>query len=127
MKKILVIEDEPAMRSGMVRLLMLKGFNVYEAADGEIGLLLSETIQPDLILCDINIPVFNGFVILRHVRRHLTTASIPFVILTSQIDQEVHQRSLELGASEFLSKPVSPENLLTVVKYQLEVAANREQ
>jgi DNA-binding response OmpR family regulator len=126
-KRILVIEDEPAIRSGMVRLLMLKGFNVYEAADGEIGLLLSEAIQPDLILCDINLPVFNGFVILRQVRRNSTTASIPFIILTSHTDQEVHQRSLELGASEFLSKPISPDELLTVVKHQLEVAASREQ
>lgn len=124
MKKILVIEDDPVIRLGIVRSLLLQGFHVFEAADGEVGLLLSKTLQPDLILCDINLPVFDGFVVLRQVRRNSTTASIPFVVLTSQTDEEIHQRSLELGASDFLSKPITFDQLLTVVKHQLKVAAS---
>ena len=124
MKSILVIEDEPAIRLGIVRLLVSKGFHVFEATDGKVGLLLSETLQPDLILCDINLPVFDGFVILRQVRRNSTTASIPFVVLTGQTDEEVHQRSLELGASHFLRKPISFDKLLTVVNHQLKVTTS---
>lgn len=124
MKRILVIEDEPAARLGIVRSLVSQGFHVFEAADGKVGLLLSETLQPDLILCDINLPVVDGFVILRQVRGNSTTAFIPFVVLTSQTDEEIHQRSLELGASHFLSKPISFDTLLTVVSHQLRVTTS---
>jgi DNA-binding response OmpR family regulator len=124
MRRILVIEDEPAIRLGIARSLSSKGFHVFEAADGKVRLLLSETLQPDLILCDINLPVIDGFAILRQVRGNSITASIPFVVLTSQTDEEIHQRSLELGASHFLSKPISFNELLTVVTHQLKVATS---
>lgn len=124
MRRILVIEDESAIRLGIARLLASKGFHVFEAPDGRIGLLLSETLQPDLILCDINLPVLDGFEILRQVRRNLTTASIPFIVLTSQTNEETHQRSLELGASHFLSKPINFNELLTVVNHQIELATS---
>ncbi|MEA5452407.1 response regulator [Leptolyngbya sp. CCNP1308] len=121
-KRILVIEDEPAIRLGMVRLLLLHKFNVVEAADGEMGLLLSKTIHPDLILCDINLPVVNGFEILRQVRGNSATTFTPFVVTTSQTDQKIYQRSLELGANHFFNKPISFDKLLTVVNHHLGIS-----
>ena len=113
---ILVIEDDDMMRSTLFEILELEDFNVVSAGDGLLGLRLGKEMQPDLIICDLNIPIINGYGVLQRLRENSTTANIPLIFLTSDSNPESRQRAMQLGANSYLTKPVTISKLLETIK-----------
>lgn len=113
---ILLIEDDDMMRSTLFEILEIENFNVVSAGDGILGLRLAKEMQPDLIICDLNIPLLNGFGVLQSLRESLTIANIPFIFLTCENNPETRQRAMQLGANSYLTKPVTISKLLETIK-----------
>jgi DNA-binding NarL/FixJ family response regulator len=120
MKKILIIEDEPQMRRNVQRMLQMEGFNAVAAADGNEGVALAQKELPDLILCDITMPGLDGHGVLSSLRAERATAGIPFIFLTARGDRTDLRTGMNLGADDYLVKPVSITDILAAIKARFE-------
>jgi DNA-binding response OmpR family regulator len=115
-KKILVIEDEPALLDTLEYNLVRRGYVVDTAKDGQAALSRARTFKPDLVVLDINLPYLDGFEVCRILRRDM---NMPILMLTAR-DAEVDRVvGLEIGADDYLTKPFSMRELLARVKAQL--------
>jgi diguanylate cyclase (GGDEF)-like protein len=119
MTKVLVIEDEPAIRNNLVVLLEKEGFEALPAENGLVGVELARVYHPDLIICDITMPELDGYGVLDKLRQDTTTASIPFIFLTARSDKADLRRGMLLGADDFLSKPYTRVELLEAIRTRL--------
>ena len=109
---ILVIEDDGAFRKELVKLLKSDGFTPKEAATGKSGLSEALKEPPDLVILDLGLPGIDGRQVCRSLKDQVLTAGIPVLILTGQ-DQEGQEIScLDMGADDYLTKPVDPQRLL---------------
>src|SRR5215467_12988914 len=120
MTKILIIEDEPAMRANLEDILELEGFLPILAANGKEGIRLARDQQPDLILCDILMPDMGGYAVLEALRAESSTVRIPFVFLTAKGERSDVRDGMELGADDYLIKPVRVDELLRAIDIRLE-------
>ena len=125
MKKILVIEDEPAMRSNLRDILELENFSPVVAANGREGIATATRELPDLILCDVMMPEQDGHAVLAALRANPATAKIPFVFLTAKGEHADIRTGMNLGADDYLVKPVKVDDLLEAIAARLERAAQR--
>lgn len=119
---ILIIEDNEALRSNLFQVLEFADFNVLSAEDGYSGLQLAKELQPDLIICDINMPKLNGFEVLQKLRENVNTATIPFIFHTADTDPDSQRRAMQLGANGYLKKPVALGKLLETITNQCQLA-----
>ncbi len=132
--RILMVDDEPTTLDVLEMYLEEAGYRQLVATDEPATVMgLLEAEPPDVLLLDLMMPVVSGFDILAMVRSERRFAHLPVVILTSSTDSEVKLRALGLGATEFLSKPVDPselvlrlQNILSVKAYQDRIRAERE-
>lgn len=122
MKKILVIEDQPQMRRNLVTILEMEGFQPLAADNGRAGLDSALRDKPDLILCDVMMPELDGHAVLAELRSHPGFAQIPFIFLTAKGDKGDVRAGMNLGADDYLTKPVRREELLAAVHARLERA-----
>lgn len=122
--KILIIEDEERLRNNLKELLELSGYTVATAEDDENGIEGMNIIQPDVIICDINMPFMDGFDVLEVLRLYPSLKDIPFIFLTAKTEESDVKKGMELGANEYLFKPVRKPDLLDAIKRCLE---NRKQ
>lgn len=113
MTKVLIIDDAPADRRLLRDALEADGFEVEEAEDGQGGLRKLFTSRPDVIVLDVLMPNMDGWEVCKRVREITET---PIVMLTSLDREEEIVRGLDLGADDFVSKPVSPRHLIARVK-----------
>jgi len=120
MQTILIIEDEEPLRLTLSDRLNMEGFRVQTARDGTEGLNQALTEPPDLILCDIMMPGMDGYAVLQNLRMDDRTASIPFIFLTAKADPPQVRVGMELGANDYLCKPVSKADLLAAIRAQLD-------
>ena len=120
MTKILVIEDERATRTNIVNFLEAEGFDTLVAENGRLGIELAQTHLPDLIICDILMPELDGYDVLTTLQQQRQTASIPFIFLTVTATEASFQQSIDLGADDYLSKPVTSEQLRHAIALQLQ-------
>lgn len=120
MKKVLIIDDEEPIRLNLSDLLAEEDFEVIDAPNGTQGLQLAFEEQPDLIICDVNMPDIDGFQVLLKIRENLATAQIPIIFLSAGDDTLYRQKALQLGANNYLSKPVNLLKLLLAINEQLE-------
>lgn len=120
MKTILVIDDTPEVLDYMVDTLQLEGFKVLTAENGHVGIEQCKQHLPDLILCDVMMPVINGYDVLEALHQDPATEIIPFIFVTSKKELTDFRKGMELGADDYLSKPFSDEELLHAVKTRLE-------
>jgi DNA-binding NarL/FixJ family response regulator len=119
MKKILVIEDEPEMRRNLLTILKLEKFAALGAENGRAGLELVERERPDLILCDVMMPELDGHGVLATLRESEATASIPFIFLTAKGEKTDLRSGMNLGADDYLTKPVAKADLLHAIAARL--------
>ncbi len=119
MKKILVIEDEPEMRRNLLTILKLEKFAALGAENGRAGLELVERERPDLILCDVMMPELDGHGVLAALRESEATASIPFIFLTAKGEKTDLRSGMNLGADDYLTKPVAKADLLHAIAARL--------
>ncbi len=113
-KRILVVEDDPAILTGLVDLLQGEGFAVEQAMDGAAALARHAEARPDLVLLDVMIPEKNGYEVCREIRR--TDASTPVIMLTAKGEEVDKVVGLELGADDYVVKPFSARELLARVR-----------
>ena len=116
MKTILLIEDEPQMRRNVLRMLELEGFTTIGAEDGLQGLSAAMQRRPDLILCDVTMPGLDGYGVLAKLREDPLTASIPFIFLTAKGERADLRTGMNLGADDYLVKPVAIKELLAAMQ-----------
>jgi DNA-binding NarL/FixJ family response regulator len=116
MKKILVIEDEPEMRRNLVTILRLEKFQVLSAENGRVGLELAGRELPDLILCDVMMPELDGREVLKALRNEATTRNVPFIFLTAKGEKADLRSGMNLGADDYLTKPVARTDLLDAIE-----------
>ena len=129
MHRILVIEDEPEMRRNLLTILKLEQFTPLGAENGRVGLELVRREKPDLILCDVMMPELDGHGVLEALRRDEDTASIPFIFLTAKGEKTDLRSGMNLGADDYLTKPVAKADLLRAIAARLrrsEQTAQRE-
>lgn len=119
MKKILVIEDDRIMRENIAELLELVGYEVAIAKDGKEGVQKAQSILPDLIVCDIKMPVLDGYGVLHILQKDMVTAAIPFIFLTAKTERQDLRKGMEMGADDYLAKPFEDTELLKAVETRL--------
>jgi CheY-like chemotaxis protein len=118
-EKVLVIEDAPDTLTSLLDLLESEGFQTLGAKNGLIGLQLAKEQMPDLIVSDIRMPEMNGYAVLDALRQDPKTAEIPFIFMTGEMTNTDRRRGLELGADDYLTKPVMPNKLMGAIALQL--------
>jgi len=122
-QKILVIEDDAAIRRGIVDVLEFNGFETFEAEDGDIGLEKAVRVGCDLVLLDLVLPGADGLTILKEIRA--TRPTLPVIILTALGGEGDRVRGLQLGADDYVVKPFSVRELLARVKAVLRRSPER--
>jgi DNA-binding NarL/FixJ family response regulator len=125
MKKILIIEDEPQTRQNLRTILEMEGFQALTAAHGRIGVDLARREKPDLILCDVMMPELDGHGVVQALRAEPATATIPFIFLTARGEKQDLRAGMNLGADDYLVKPVTATDLLAAIEARLKREAIR--
>jgi PAS domain S-box-containing protein len=120
MTRILVVDDDEAVRSGIVKLLRKGSYSPLEAANGRAGVELARKELPDLVLCDLNLPEVDGYEVLRCLRAQPATAAIPVILMTGARGEAGARGGMERGADDFLLKPFQPAALLAAIEARLE-------
>ncbi|MDB6110245.1 MAG: DNA-binding response regulator [Pedosphaera sp.] len=120
MKKILVIEDEPEMLRNLLTILRLEKYHPLGAENGRRGLEAAQTQKPDLILCDVMMPELDGYGVLRALRANAATVTIPFIFLTAKGEKLDQRNGMDLGADDYLTKPVGKVELLSAIVARLQ-------
>jgi DNA-binding NarL/FixJ family response regulator len=129
MKKILVIEDEPEMRRNITALLRYHDYQPIEAENGRVGVALAQREKPDLVLCDVMMPELDGHGVLQALQQNAELALIPFIFLTAKGEKDDLRSGMDLGADDYLTKPVANAELVRAIEARLrrsEQQAKRE-
>ena len=119
MEKILVIEDDVAVRENIVELLAAEGFIALGAENGPQGLKLAREHHPALIVCDIVMPGMDGYGVLAVLNQEKSTLSVPFIFLTARVARADARKGMELGADDYLTKPFTRQELLNAISIRL--------
>jgi DNA-binding NarL/FixJ family response regulator len=119
MKKILVIEDEPEMRRNLVTILRCEKFLPVAAANGREGVEHARKDPPDLVLCDVMMPEMDGYGVLKALHNEPDTMNIPFIFLTAKSERTDVRNGMDLGADDYLLKPVDKGELLRAIRTRL--------
>lgn len=116
---ILVIEDNLEVRENICELLELSGYTVYAAENGKEGVQQALKELPDLILCDVMMPILDGHGTLKVLRSNPQTQTIPFIFLTAKAEKEDFRSGMNLGADDYITKPFTDLELLNTVELRL--------
>ncbi len=123
-RQILIVEDSPTMRQLLVfALRRLKDVDIVEAVDGMDGLRKISSDHFDLVLIDINMPIMDGLKLIRLIRSEDSLRSVPIVVITTEGAEEDRARALQLGADEYLTKPVQANRVLQLARQLLKMDA----
>lgn len=115
-KKILLIEDNAAIRSNTMEILKLSGYEVIGAENGRLGLEYALKELPDLVISDINMPELDGYGVLHLLSKNAKTSHIPFIFLTSKSDRADFRKGMEMGAEDYITKPFDDIELLNAIE-----------
>ena len=116
MKRILLIEDNHEIRENTAEILELDGYEVITAENGKIGVELASSSKPDLIICDIMMPVLDGYSVLHLLTKNPETENIPFIFLTAKADRQDFRKGMEMGADDYITKPFDDVDLLNAIE-----------
>jgi CheY-like chemotaxis protein len=116
---VLIIDDAVHIRRLVARMLEQAGFITLEAADGEQGLRVLKAQKPDVVTCDISMPLMNGYEFLTAARKDPETRNIPIILITALGQEEEVVRATQMGADAYLTKPFSSTNLVETIQKQL--------
>jgi len=119
-KKIIVIEDNYEVRDNLCEILELANYDVYSAENGKLGIEKIRLDKPDLIICDVMMPVLDGYGVLKILNKDPEVNHIPFIFLTAKAEKEDHRKGMGLGATDYLTKPFNDVELLEAIEIRLE-------
>ena len=118
--KILVIDDDELVCEMISSTLQMEGFETISALDGHEGIEAARKHSPDLIICDVMMPRLDGFATLSAIRSDPSTATTPFIFLTGQTAKSDMRQGMELGADDFLAKPIMINELVAAIRTRLQ-------
>lgn len=116
---ILIVEDNTDIRENASRLLESAGYKTLTADNGKNGLESARKYMPDLILCDIMMPILDGYGVLRALENIPEMTSVPFIFMTAKTEKADFRKGMDLGADDYLPKPFTGDDLLRVVGARL--------
>lgn len=119
-KRILIVEDSASIRASIAELLLLKGYQIETAINGEEGVALVHTFKPHLVLCDIMMPKMDGHQVLQEIRKIPGATNTPFIFLTAKVDTSDMRQGMILGADDYLTKPFKASELFEAVAARLD-------
>ncbi len=119
MKKILLIEDNTEIRENTAEILELADYQVVTAENGRIGVEKAHHEKPDLIICDIMMPIMDGYSVLHLLSKTPDTANTPFIFLTAKADRSDFRKGMEMGADDYITKPFDDVELLNAIESRL--------
>lgn len=123
MATILIIEDNEEVRENTAEILALANYKVFMAADGRAGVRLAEEVQPDLIICDLAMPLLDGYGVLHLLSKKESVPHIPFIFLTAKSGRADIRKGMDMGADDYITKPFNPTELLNSIECRLRKAA----
>ncbi|MBI9077105.1 MAG: response regulator [Desulfatibacillum sp.] len=118
-KKVLVIEDNEQNLYLITYLLENSGYEVFQAWDGKQGCALAETVMPDIILLDIQLPGMDGYAVAREIRKQPRIKDIPMVAVTSYAMPGDKEKALRAGCTGYIEKPINPEIFIDQIESHL--------
>ncbi|MEO6454691.1 MAG: response regulator [Ginsengibacter sp.] len=119
MKKILIIEDNLEVRENAAEIIELSNYKVVTAENGKAGVQLALKERPDLIVCDIMMPVLDGYGVYHLLSKHKETAHIPFIYLTAKSEKSDVRKGMDMGADDYITKPFDGTELLHAIEVRL--------
>ena len=119
MTKVLLIEDNEELRENTAEILELAGYEVEVAENGKIGVQKAFSSLPNIILCDIMMPVLDGYGVRQMLNDNEKTKNIPFIFLTAKADKSDFRKGMNLGADDYLTKPYDEIDLLNSIKIRV--------
>ena len=119
MKKILLIEDNADIRENTAEILELTNYIVFTAENGKTGVEIALRENPDLIVCDIMMPVLDGYGVLHMLKKNAVTKNTPFIFLSAKSERTDFRKGMELGADDYITKPFTETELLNAVESRL--------
>jgi DNA-binding NarL/FixJ family response regulator len=122
MKRILIIEDELEMLRNLTTILRLEKFRPLSAENGRVGVDLAKKQKPDLILCDVMMPGLDGYGVIAALRADAETVTIPLIFLTAKAEKPDIRAGMNLGADDYITKPVAKADLLAAIRSRLDRA-----
>ena len=120
MKKILIIEDDRTLMGNTADFLREESFEVFTVADGRSGLETALKELPDLILCDISMPVMDGYQVYNELQKNPMASFIPFIFITAKSDNSEVRLGMGMGVDDYIIKPYTFEELLIAVNVRIE-------
>ncbi len=126
MAKILLVEDNEMNRDMLSRRLERRGYEVLLAVDGQSGVEMVQSEEPDLVLMDMSLPVLDGWEATRRLKADPTTRHIPVIALTAHAMSSDRDKALEAGCDDYDTKPVELPRLLLKIETLLRAAGERE-
>lgn len=119
MKKILLIEDNDDIRENTAKIIELANYNVLVSKNGKHGLETAIETRPDLIICDIMMPILDGYGVLHAVQKNDSIKNTPFIFLSAKSERDDFRKGMELGADDYISKPFEVTELLNAIDRRL--------
>ena len=120
-KLILLIEDDAIVRENTAEILRLANYQVQTAENGKLGIEMASLQRPDLIICDILMPVLDGFGVLQIVLRNEELKRVPFIFMSAKTDHSDLRKGMDLGASDYITKPFEESELLSAIETRLKL------
>ncbi|MBC9912051.1 response regulator [Chitinophaga varians] len=127
MEKILLIEDNKDIRDNLAEILELANYHVLTASNGKEGVTIALEQQPDLIVCDIMMPVLDGYGVLHMLHKNESLRPIPFIFLTAKTERTDVRKGMEMGADDYITKPFEGAELLSAIESRLRRCAEIRQ
>ncbi len=121
-KRVLVVEDDQAVRALVQRVLNAYGFATSVAEDGLAALMTLETVVPDLVIADLMMPRLDGMSFVQAIKKRDETKQIPVIFLTAKTDPKSMIDGINVGARFYVTKPFQIEDLISKVKKALSIA-----
>jgi CRP/FNR family cyclic AMP-dependent transcriptional regulator len=119
MKTILLIEDNQDIRENMAEIIEMSNYKVLTAQDGKEGVALAVEHKPDLVICDIMMPVLDGYGVIHMLQKNSDTNNIPFIFLTAKAERAEIRKGMDLGADDYITKPFNGTELLNAIEARL--------
>ncbi|ABU59359.1 response regulator [Roseiflexus castenholzii] len=127
MTRILIVEDDAAIRELLARRLNMAGYDTIFAEDGVRALLASVNEAPDLILMDMGLPILNGWQVTERIKKRPETRNIPIIALTAYALSDDRYRALNIGCDDFEAKPIDFDRLIRKIEKLLSTGARQRE
>ncbi len=122
MKKILLIEDNDDIRENTAEILELANYKVFTAENGKVGVEVALKEKPDLVICDIMMPVLDGYGVLHLIHQNPEIKNVPFIFLTAKTERSDIRKGMAMGADDYITKPFEGTELLDAVESRFKKA-----